>query len=195
MTPYTTLADTDLVAHLKDGDKAAFTEIYNRYKGLLYIHAYQKLRNQSEADDVVHELFAVLWTKRTELILRTHLSGYLYQSVRNRILDLISHKKVASEYMLSLQYFIDRNEVETDHLVRANELSARIEREISALPPKMKAVFELSRKANLSHKEIAEKLELSESTVKKHVNNALKILRGKFGILIYLLYIHFRQGN
>ncbi|MBB2149076.1 RNA polymerase sigma factor [Pedobacter gandavensis] len=189
MISYTTLADTDLVAHLKDGDKAAFTEIYNRYKGLLYIHAYQKLRNQSEADDVVHELFAVLWTKRNDLVLRTHLSGYLYQAVRNRIIDLISHKKVASEYMVSLQYFIDHSEAETDHLVRANELRALIEKEISALPPKMRAVFELSRNANLSHKEIATELELSEMTVKKHVNNALKILRGKFGILAYLVYI------
>lgn len=189
MISYTTLADTDLVAYLKDGDKAAFTEIYNRYKGLLYIHAYHKLRNQSEADDVVHELFAVLWTKRHDLVLRTHLSGYLYQAVRNRVIDLISHKKVASEYMVSLQHFIDHSIAETDHLVRANELAALIEKEITALPSKMRVVFELSRKANLSHKEIATKLELSEMTVKKHVNNALKILRGKFGIFIYLLYI------
>ncbi|WP_316821204.1 RNA polymerase sigma-70 factor [Pedobacter gandavensis] len=189
MISYTTLADSDLVACLKDSDKAAFTEIYNRYKGLLYIHAYHKLRNQAEADDVVHELFAALWTKRTELVLKTHLSGYLYQSVRNRIIDLISHKKVASEYMVSLQHFIDHSEAQTDHLVRENELSAMIEKEISALPPKMKEVFEMSRKANLSHKEIASALELSETTVKKHVNNALKILRGKFGILLYMLYI------
>ncbi|WGQ11697.1 RNA polymerase sigma-70 factor [Pedobacter gandavensis] len=192
MTSYTALADTDLVAHLKEGDKAAFTEIYNRYKGLLYIHAYNKLRNQPEADDIVHELFASLWTKRNDLVLKTHLSGYLYQAVRNRIIDLISHKKVASEYMVSLQYFIDHSEAQTDHLVRANELTALIEKEITALPPKMKAVFELSRKANLSHKEIAVQLDLSESTVKKHVNNALKILRGKFGIVIYLLYIGYR---
>jgi len=60
------------------------------------------------------------------------------------------------------------------------------------LPPKMKTVFELSRKANLSHKEIATQLDLSESTVKKHVNNALKILRGKLGLVIYLLYISHR---
>ncbi|MBC8987841.1 RNA polymerase sigma-70 factor [Pedobacter sp. N36a] len=192
MTSYTALADIDLVAHLKEGDKAAFTEIYNRYKGLLYIHAYNKLRNQPEADDVVHELFASLWTKRNDLVLKTHLSGYLYQAVRNRIIDLISHKKVASEYMVSLQHFIDHSEAQTDHLVRANELTALIEKEITALPPKMKAVFELSRKANLSHKEIAVQLNLSESTVKKHVNNALKILRAKFGLVIYLLYISHR---
>lgn len=189
MTLYTTLADHDLVAFLKDGDKTAFTEIYNRYKGLLYIHAFNRLKNQQEADDVVHELFTALWTKREDLFLKTHLSGYLYQAIRNRILDVISHKKVESAYMVSLQYFIDHSEAVTDHLVRENELAALIEKEISALPPKMREVFELSRKANLSHREIATKLDLSEMTVKKHVNNALKILRGKFGLLTVLLYI------
>ncbi|RQO74899.1 RNA polymerase subunit sigma-70 [Pedobacter sp. KBW06] len=189
MTLYTTLTDHDLVTFLKDGDKTAFTEIYNRYKGLLYIHAYNRLRNQEEADDVVHELFTSLWTKREELFLKTNLSGYLYQAIRNRIIDVISHKKVASAYMVSLQHFIDHSEAVTDHLVRENELSALIEKEISALPAKMREVFELSRKANLSHKEIAGKLELSEMTVKKHVNNALKILRSKFGLISFLLYL------
>lgn len=189
MTSYKTLADYDLIVLLKDGNKAAFTEIYNRYKGLLYIHAYNRLRDQQEADDVVHELFAALWTKREQLVLKTHLSGYLYQAVRNRVIDIISHKKVASSYMTSLQHFINESEAITDHRVRENELTALIEKEIGALTPKMREVFELSRKANLSHREIAVKLDLSENTVKKHVNNALKVLRSKLGIFIYLLYI------
>ncbi|MBB5637436.1 RNA polymerase sigma-70 factor (ECF subfamily) [Pedobacter cryoconitis] len=191
MSSYITLSDNDLVAFLKEGDKAAFTEIYNRYKGLLYIHAYNRLRNQQEADDVVHELFTSLWTKRDNLVLKTHLSGYLYQSVRNRILDIISHQRVESDYIVSLQHFIDQSEAITDHLVRENELTALIEKEISALTPKMREVFELSRKANLSHREIAQKLELSEMTVKKHVNNALKILRTRLGLVVYLLYISY----
>jgi len=191
MSSYITLSDNDLVAFLKEGDKAAFTEIYNRYKGLLYIHAYNRLRNQQEADDVVHELFTSLWTKRDNLVLKTHLSGYLYQSVRNRILDIISHQRVESDYIVSLQHFINQSEAITDHLVRENELTALIEKEISALTPKMREVFELSRKANLSHREIAQKLELSEMTVKKHVNNALKILRTRLGLVVYLLYISY----
>ena len=45
----------------------------------------------------------------------------------------------------------------------------------------MKEIFILSRKTNLSHKEIAEELGISDATVKKQVNNALKILRSKLG--------------
>ncbi|MNI91450.1 RNA polymerase sigma factor [compost metagenome] len=51
--------------------------------------------------------------------------------------------------------------------------------EIAKLPAKMREVFELSRLEDLSHREIAERLNISESTVKKQVQNALKILKAR----------------
>ncbi|WP_449438768.1 sigma factor-like helix-turn-helix DNA-binding protein [Pedobacter steynii] len=75
-----------------------------------------------------------------------------------------------------------------------------IEKEIASLPSKMKEVFELSRKANLSHRQIAIELDLSEKTVKNQVNNALKVLRLKLGSLMFLLsnrifiFFHFNLG-
>lgn len=50
----------------------------------------------------------------------------------------------------------------------------------------MQEVFSLSRKGYLSHKEIAADLNLSEQTVKKQVNNALRILRTRLGLLVFL---------
>ncbi|MNY44980.1 RNA polymerase sigma factor [compost metagenome] len=64
-----------------------------------------------------------------------------------------------------------------------------IDREIASLPPKMKEVFLMSRKDNLSHKEIADKLGIAEPTVKKQVNNALKTLRVKLGLFAYLIFL------
>jgi RNA polymerase sigma-70 factor (ECF subfamily) len=67
-----------------------------------------------------------------------------------------------------------------------------IEKEVAALPAKMRIVFELSRKANLTHREIAGQLDISEETVKKHIHHALKQLRVKLGILVYLyLSLHY----
>ncbi len=77
----------------------------------------------------------------------------------------------------------------TGHRVRENDLKAYIEKEIQALPPKMKQIFELSRKAHLSHKEIAEKLDTSENNVSTQITNALRILRTKIGILGFFLLI------
>lgn len=48
------------------------------------MHAFQKLNDKEEAQDVVHELFTQLWNKRRELDIHTNLMGYLYMGVRNK---------------------------------------------------------------------------------------------------------------
>jgi len=71
-------------------------------------------------------------------------------------------------------------------------LADLIEKEIQALPSKMRQIFELSRKQYLSYKEIAEQLEISEHTVKSQVSNALRILKLKLGVsagaILFLLH-------
>lgn len=182
------LSDSELIVLIKRGDKAAYTEIYNRYFPLLYIHAYRRLRNEEDAKDLLQELFTLVWHKRADLSL-SNLSGYLYTALRNRILDMYSHVQVSNKYIASLENYITTAHSTTDHLVREKELSLWIEEEIKALPPRMREVFELSRKSNLTHKEIASQLNLSEQTVSKHVTNALKTLRVKLGVFVFILMI------
>lgn len=190
MNNYRELSDAELTDLLSADDQKAFAEIYDRYKRMLFLQAYNKLNNQQEAEDVIHEIFASLWSRRLTHTFTGHLAGYLYTSVRNRILDHYSQQHKESVYIQSLQKFINEGEAVTDHLLRQNEMTTIIDQEIAQLPKKMREVFELSRKVELSHKEIALKLGISEQTVRKHVHHALKILRSKLGIsvIIYLLF-------
>lgn len=192
MLPYNSLSDLELVELLRTGNQNAFAEIYERYFGLLYLHAYNRLRDKDEAKDLVQELFSHLWSKRATLEPKTNFANYLYTWVRNRVLNIIAHKQVEEKYKAALPGWISGTEALTDHRVRERQLAAIIEREIRALPPKMREVFELSRKSNLSYKEIAEKLNLSEQSVRSHVKNALKILRMRLGILLYLFFIFYK---
>lgn len=190
MLSYQNYTDHELLSLLKEDDYGAYTEIYNRYAGLLYIHAYKRLKDREEARDVIQELFTALWVKRYDFELKTHLAGYLYTAVRNRALRIISHKQLESTYFESLKQSIFEGNAVTDHLIREKELAALIEKEIDALPSKMRDVFKMSRTLHLSHREIAERLDLSEATVKKHVNNALKVLRIKFShFLSFLIFL------
>lgn len=189
MLPYTTYTDNELFSLLSKDDYSAYTEIYDRYAPLLYMHAYKRLKNREEAKDIIQELFITIWERRSEIELKSNLSAYLYTSIRNRVLKVISHKQVESSYIISLQNPIEKGYASTDYLVREKELRDIIEKEINALPSKMRLVFNLSRKSHLSHREIAEKLDLSESTVKKQVNNALKVLRVKLQALFYVIVL------
>ncbi|RYG34699.1 MAG: hypothetical protein EOO01_32040 [Chitinophagaceae bacterium] len=72
------------------------------------------LQDSDEAQDVVHELFASLWSKRESLDINTSLNAYLYSSIRNRILDHIAHQKVVSRYTDSLGNFLEKGEFYVD---------------------------------------------------------------------------------
>lgn len=183
---HSALSDTELVELLKAGDASAYTVIYNRYFDPLYIHACRKLNNKEEAKDVIHELFASLWNKKENIEIKAGLAPYLYSAVKNRILDIISHQQVESKYIDSLQNYLNSGNCITDYSIREKLLAELIEKGIADLPPKMREIFELSRKQKLSHKEIAERLNLSEQTVKKQVSNALKILRVKLGAMLVI---------
>jgi len=189
MPRYQSLSDAELFSLLCKDDHAAYTEIYDRYSGLLYIHAYKRMRNREEARDLIHELFTVLWSKRGQIILRTELSAYLYRAVRNRIIDLVNHNKLQSSYISSFEGFFNNGTNITDHAIRQKELSLLIEKEVDLLPEKMKQVFNLSRNECRSHKEISETLDISELTVRKQINNALKILRPKLSKLQIFFFL------
>lgn len=186
---YHSYTDIELVELLKSGDEASYTEIYNRYKGVLYRHAYKKLKNQHEADDILQEIFTHLWVKRDSFDGQNNLVGYLYVSLRNKVLNVIAHRAITYDYETKYQQIADEGTAITDHRVRLNLLKELIEQEVSALPPKMREIFEYSRNKHFSHKQIAEKLDISEKTVRNQINNALKILRNKFGTAIYILIL------
>jgi RNA polymerase sigma-70 factor (ECF subfamily) len=189
MEQYNNLSDIELTALLREGDEQAFTEIFNRYNRLLFVHAHKLLNDEEEARDLVQEIFVLIWDNRESLHFKHNFSGFLYTSIRNRIFDLLAHKKVESKYLDSIGAFFSQGIAQTDHLLRSNQLQVLIEKEIGLLPPKMREIFELSRKENMSHKAIALELDLSEKTVRNQINNALKILRIKLGLLIYLYLI------
>jgi len=184
-----TLPDSELLGLLKSGSQAAYTEIYDRYQGLLFVYACKITREENEAADIVQEVFIYLWDKRAQIRFRTSLASYLYSAVRYKFFNLLDHKKVRADYASSLQEFMNKGHAETDHALREKDLARLIEKEIALLPPKMREIFELSRKAHLSHKEIAGKLGLSEKTVKNQVNNALKELRVKLGLFSFLIFL------
>lgn len=189
MHNYTSLSDPELIDLLKAGDKLAYTHIYDRYNWLLHTHAYKKLNDREEAKDVVQGVFMTLWAKRESIELTSNLAGYLYTAIRNQILNLIAHKQVQSKYIDSIADFAEVGTVQADFQVRERELQSIIEREIALLPPKMREIFLMSRKANLTHREIALDLNLSEHTVRTQIRNALRILRVRLGILGFLVLL------
>lgn len=188
MEDYLTLSDEQLIHLLKHEDRAAFTEIYNRYWQSLYRQAFWILGDEDDAIDVVHDIFTSLWNSAADLTLLS-LQAYLYRITRNHTLNLINKKKVRSSHLESLAAYMEAGHSFTEEEIAYRECDERIKEEIANLPLKMRDIFEKSRYLGLSHRAIAHELDVSEHTVKTTIYRALKRLRSRLAdITIQLIF-------
>ena len=183
-------SDQELVEFLKKDSEKSFKVIYQRYASKLYYSAYNLLRNKEVCEDLVQELFIDLWVKRNQLEI-LQLKSYLYRSITNKALMVIRSGKVTLS-LETVEMLID--EYATDDRVIDKEMQANLDKGISSLPEKCREVFILSRKEQLTHKEIATHLNISVKTVENHLTKALKHLRASLGnfflfIILILLVI------
>lgn len=162
---------------MKQDDRHAFNEIYDRYWLKLYLSAFKRLRAKDESKDLVQDLFLTLWLKRHSLLINTSLSSYLFVAVKYRVINCIESNIVRGTYLKSLNRAAMEWDNSTHEAIIGHDLEQVIDSGINRLSPKMKEVFELSRKENLSINEIADRLNISEQTVKNQISKALKILR------------------
>lgn len=181
MVSYAAFSDPDLALALKEGDQHAFAEIYRRYWHLLYLHAFKMLEDEDEAKDLVQEFFISLWAKAADLTVNSSLKAYLFMAVRHKVINQIRKRKTSDDFIAMIAEAMDEVDESTIQEISERELMAAIDAQINLLPPRMKQVFEMSRKEFLSNKEIALKLGTAEDTVKKQISNSIKILKDKLG--------------
>lgn len=177
MNNYESYTDTELASLLAHGDQSAYIECYNRYWKNLFIHACRMLRDEDQAMDIVQDIYSNLWNKRDSLIVNSSIKTYLYTSVRNHVINVINKGKQKDKYLDSIAAFAQKAEFSTDDYVHFKDLAERIDREVDKFSPRMKTIFVLSREDGMSNKDIAEKLDITDHTVKKTINRALKLLR------------------
>jgi DNA-directed RNA polymerase specialized sigma24 family protein len=97
----------------------------------------------------------------------TNLPGYLYNAVRNKTFDLFARKEFTGKHLHVFgQYYQNASGTPADHLARERNFHAYIKKEVDSLPPRMKAVFELSENQNLSRNEVAMKLGITKNNVR-----------------------------
>lgn len=162
---------------LCNGDRNAFDQIYHTYWQKLFLYVVKVIRDKDAAEDIVQEIFVSLWQRRMEISNQSTLSGYLFTAARFKGINFIQDQLKKGKHVERLiDHFTSRQDT-LNESIEAKELNTLIDHELEKLPSKMREVFVLSRKENLSHKEISEKLQISDKTVKKQINNALKHFR------------------
>jgi RNA polymerase sigma-70 factor (family 1) len=186
MVDYTALSDAELIALMKEDDHAAFNEVYDRYWKFLLQAVYQVSRHRADSLDICQTVFLWLWENRAKIRITASLKGYLYSAVKYKLANLIRNGKVRETLFDDLEA-IDIQTYKSNEL-ELKQLQDFIHQLIHELPVRCREVFLLSRNEQLSHKEIAERLGISEKTVEDHITRAIGKLRGPLERLALIFF-------
>lgn len=175
-TNYILLSDQELFQLTRQEDTKAYEVIYHRHWPRLIDTAYRRLFSRQKAEDLVQDLFINIYQRRHAIELTGSLQAYLNQAVKYRILNAYRSSHVEAGFQES-DFF--KSVCKNDFAVslEAKELTGRIEEALNRLPEKCRQAFMLSRREQLANKAISESMQISVSTVEKHIGKALKILR------------------
>ncbi|MDP4183971.1 MAG: RNA polymerase sigma-70 factor [Bacteroidota bacterium] len=188
-----------VITALKNGDEAAFKQIYeSNFSGLLrFANSY--LHNESKAEDIVQNAFMSLWEKKASLFEQTNVKAFLVTVVKTKTLNYLekeqNHLKIEQNLHELRLREIDLDVFTLESLnpeeLFTSELESLLEKSIQSLPERTRTIFIMSRTEGLSNLSIANELNISVKGVEFHITKALKILRKDLGdylpILIFFL--------
>lgn len=185
MPAYSEYTDQQLLSLAKEGRELAISEIFDRYWHKLLAVALNRLANLEDAEECVQDVFVNLWKIRAKLELKYGLYTYLSAAVRYRVLDKMNqqYRKIHfSDTDFSELAELSSETDAADAQLLQLELMDKIESAVKLLPEKCQIVYRMSREAGLSHKKIAEQLDISEKTVEAHLGKAMKDIRKNLSI-------------
>lgn len=192
--PTSDFTDKELILKVRTGDLSAFEVLYQRYSIQMYRQAFAIFQDEDEAKDVTQELFMNFWNRIKDIQLDSDsIFAYLFTANKNIVFKKLEKAKLKEKHQDHLYQSFQELDYATLDQLNYSELKEKLDQAIATLPSKMKTIFQLSREEHLTHKEIAERLHISDKTVKKQINNAIKILKKDLHIdstmLIVLLLI------
>jgi RNA polymerase sigma-70 factor (ECF subfamily) len=191
MFNYGVYTDEQLTALLKEGDHAAYTEIYRRYWKKLLLIAWNHSKDQLAAKDIVHDVFISLWERYTDVEIN-NLSAFLATSVKFTVYKYYQKEQRRND--LALQNYEYEITVNDEDKLDAIFLQEYVNGIVEKMPEKCRLVFGYSRNLGMKNSEIATKIQITEKGVEANLTRALRIIRGELKnhgwILIIAIHIH-----
>jgi RNA polymerase sigma-70 factor (ECF subfamily) len=150
--------------------------LFKQHHSALHWFCMQYVHSTEDANEIVNDAFLAVWEKQNELDLDDSLKSYLYTIVRNKSLNLLKKRKLEITE-LDMGFEIPSLTHSPIEILQAKQTEALVMNLIEQLPPRCKQIFVLSRKEQLSNKEIAELMELNEKTIENQISIAIKFIK------------------
>lgn len=179
--------DSKLLEGIRSGNASYYEEVFRKYYQPLCLFALKYVKDHSESEEIVQDVFVRIWQKKEELVISTSLKSYLYQAIRNTCLNHLKHNNIKLEYQKNAAN--PSSTANAGDTLVALELEVRIRDTLNKLPTERKKIFLMSRNDGLKYREIAEKLNISIKTVENQMSKALQFLKSELADFLSLIIV------
>jgi RNA polymerase sigma-70 factor (ECF subfamily) len=162
---------------LAKGDASAFETIFELYKRRVFGVALKMLKSETDAEEIVQDVFLSIWLAKGKLNQVNDPEAYLFTITYNTIYTRLKKASQNEELLNTIIHHLTEIQNTTDETIAARETHKLINEAIQQLPPQQRTVYELSKQEGLSYDEIAERMHLSKNTVRNHLSEAMKTIR------------------
>ncbi|MFI3281771.1 MAG: RNA polymerase sigma-70 factor [Rikenellaceae bacterium] len=191
--------DKRCLQRVKRGDQKSFNLLFMTHHMRYRNFAERLVRDADAADDIVQNVFIKLWIRRENIDVKRSVHNFMLVAIRNEVYNYKRQncfERHQSLDMVNIEDYSSREEEDDSVVV----LRAKIAHIIETMPQRRRQIFTLKRFESLSNKEIAERMGISQRTVEKHLEMAIKQLRHSMGIftvmaLIMLVYSYFSSSS
>lgn len=169
--------EQQLVKLLQKGNVEAFDSLFGAYSSKLFGFAFKYFRNESDAEELVQEVFVKVWENRQSLKSEYSFRSYLFTIALNQIRKYYNKKAASLRYLESLSAETVTSEAGNNEnyelaLQKLNSI-------IDTMPPRRREIFIKSKLEGKSSKEIASELNITPGTVDNQVSEAIRFIRNQ----------------
>jgi len=167
----------ELFNGLANGDESAFETIFGLYKKRVFSVALKMLKSETEAEEIMQDVFLSIWLAKARLDSINDPEGYLFTITYNTI---YTHLKKASrnrQFLNAIIHHLTQIQNTTEETIAARETRKLIVEAVQNLSPQQRTIYQLSKQEGLSYDEIAGQMQISRNTVRNHLAEAMKNIR------------------
>lgn len=191
MKEYKDIDEKKLIQRLSECDEMAFEILFYRYRGKVANFVKRSIPPQIDLEETVHEIFLRIWINKEKLDANFPFGPYLFQVARNIVIDELRKNIKYSIYLHDDKFPSDFSVNDTDFKIEDRELQGWFKTILEKLPEKRRDIFMMNRFDDLSYRDIASKLNISENTVDTQIRRALQYFREEIKKLRMFMFLMF----
>ncbi|MDR2917025.1 MAG: RNA polymerase sigma-70 factor [Tannerella sp.] len=157
--------------------KDNFEKIYAEYYDRMFLFAKEYVVSEEDAENIVQDIFMLIWEKKDVLEIKVNLSAYLFTLIKNKCIDHLRHTTIVNTFKQEYKAKLSALEVLDEMTSNEEDLEKLVNDAISKLPERCRIIFTRSRFECKKYHEIAAELNISPNTVENQMAIALKKLR------------------